>query len=97
MATKVLDGDLDDAVPLAISLSASECTYHHEQYLTHEFVKRFASDWRAAHSIFDEVTISYFHICFPDSDCQIGRRWEPLCGVLEEYEGQRDTKDVERI
>ena len=97
VATKVLDGDLDDTVPLAASLSASECTYLHEQYLTHEFVKRFTSDQWAAHSIFDEVRISYFHIRFPDSDRRIRWWWEPLCRALEEYEGQCNTKDVEHI
>ena len=97
VVTKVLDGNLDDAVPLAASLPALECTYHHEQYLTWEFVERFTSDWQAAHSIFDEVRNSYFHICFPDSDHWIGWQWEPLCGPLEEYEGQCDTKDVEHI
>ena len=44
VATKVLNGDLDDAGPLTAS-PTSEGTFHHEQYLTCEFVDRFTSDW----------------------------------------------------
>ena len=95
VATKVLDGDLDDDSSLTASLPTSECTFHHKQYLSHEFVNTFASDRQAGHSI-DEVRNSSFHVHFPDSDW-IGWRWEPMCGALEEYEGQRYTKNVECI
>ncbi|KIM59405.1 hypothetical protein SCLCIDRAFT_126248 [Scleroderma citrinum Foug A] len=53
VATKVLNGDLDDAGPLTASPTL-EGTFHHEQYLTREFVDRFTSDRRVAHSILDE-------------------------------------------
>ncbi|KIK15125.1 hypothetical protein PISMIDRAFT_16727 [Pisolithus microcarpus 441] len=54
VATRVLDGDLDDTGSLASSLPSSEYTFHHEQYLTREFVDTFASGWQAGHSIFDK-------------------------------------------
>ncbi|KAI6007027.1 hypothetical protein EDD15DRAFT_2383928 [Pisolithus albus] len=54
VATRVLDGNLDDTGPPAASLPASEYAFHHEQYLTREFVERFASDRQNGHSIIDE-------------------------------------------
>ncbi|KIM58061.1 hypothetical protein SCLCIDRAFT_28331 [Scleroderma citrinum Foug A] len=54
VATKVLDGDLDNNGPLTASLPTLECTFRHEQYLSHEFVNTFASDRQAGHSILDE-------------------------------------------
>ena len=60
VATKVLNGDLDDAGPLTTS-PTSEGMFHHEQYLTREFVDRFASDRRVVHSILDEVRKSCSH------------------------------------
>ncbi|KAI6135980.1 hypothetical protein F5141DRAFT_1059245 [Pisolithus sp. B1] len=47
----ILDGDMDDA---ATSLPTSEHTFYHEQYLTHEFVDEFASNWQADHSLIDK-------------------------------------------
>jgi len=94
VATKVLDGDLDDTGPLT---APSESTFHYTQYLSRKFVDTFASDRQAGHSIFDEVRTSSFHICFSDSDYWIGQRWEFMCRALEEYEGQHHTKNVERI
>ena len=52
VATKVLDGDLDDVGPLTTS---SESTFHHAQYLSREFVDTFTSDRQAGHTILDEV------------------------------------------
>ncbi|KAI5987809.1 hypothetical protein EDD15DRAFT_2135429, partial [Pisolithus albus] len=54
VAIRVLDGDLDDTGSLAMSLPSSEYTFHHEQYLTREFVDTFASGRQAGHSIFDD-------------------------------------------
>ncbi|KAI6142300.1 hypothetical protein EDD17DRAFT_1662346 [Pisolithus thermaeus] len=51
VATWILDGDVDNA---ATSLPTLECTFHHEQYLTHEFVDKFASNRHMGHSIMDE-------------------------------------------
>ncbi|KAI6120039.1 hypothetical protein EDD16DRAFT_1692465 [Pisolithus croceorrhizus] len=51
VATRILDGDVDH---VATSLPTSEHTFHHEQYLTHEFVDKFASDQQMGHSIVDE-------------------------------------------
>ncbi|KAI6116970.1 hypothetical protein EDD17DRAFT_1477623 [Pisolithus thermaeus] len=51
VATRILDGDVDH---VAASLPTSERTFHHEQYLTHEFVDKFASDRQTGHSIVDE-------------------------------------------
>ena len=87
VATKVMDGDLDDAGSHATSLPTLECTFHHEQYLTHEFVDKFTSNWQTGYSILDEVRSSWFHVSFPDSYRWIGQWWEPLCRVLEEYKG----------
>ncbi|KAI6160111.1 hypothetical protein EDD17DRAFT_1606831 [Pisolithus thermaeus] len=47
----ILDGDVDDATT---SLPALEHTFHHKQYLTHEFVNKFASNQHMGHSIMDE-------------------------------------------
>ncbi|KAI6041993.1 hypothetical protein EDC04DRAFT_2878686 [Pisolithus marmoratus] len=54
VVTRVLDGDLNDTGSLTTSLPMSEYTFHHEQYLMHEFVETFASGQQAVHSIFDE-------------------------------------------
>lgn len=51
VATRILDGDVDNA---ATSLPALERTFHHEQYLTREFVDKFASNRHMGHSIMDE-------------------------------------------
>ncbi|KAI6013624.1 hypothetical protein BKA83DRAFT_4473946 [Pisolithus microcarpus] len=51
VATRMLDGDIDDA---ATSLPTSEHTFHHEQYLSHEFVDKFASNRQTGHSLVDE-------------------------------------------
>ena len=50
VATKVLDGDLDDTGPLT---APSESTFHYTQYLSRKFVDTFASDRQAGHSIFE--------------------------------------------
>jgi len=47
VATKVLDGNLDDTGPLTVP---SESTFHHAQYLSHKFVDTFASDQQAGHT-----------------------------------------------
>ncbi|KAI5985372.1 hypothetical protein EDD15DRAFT_2390180 [Pisolithus albus] len=52
VATRVLDGNLDDT--LATSVPTLEHAFHHEQYLTCEFVEKFASDRQTGHSIIDE-------------------------------------------
>ncbi|KIK18692.1 hypothetical protein PISMIDRAFT_14188 [Pisolithus microcarpus 441] len=44
VATRVLDGNLDDTDQLATSLPTLEHAFHHEQYLTRKFVEKFASD-----------------------------------------------------
>ncbi|KIK16156.1 hypothetical protein PISMIDRAFT_113928, partial [Pisolithus microcarpus 441] len=54
VATRVLDGNLDDTDQLATSLPTLEHAFHHEQYLTREFVEKFASDQQTGHSIVDE-------------------------------------------
>ncbi|KAI6011801.1 hypothetical protein BKA83DRAFT_4466713 [Pisolithus microcarpus] len=54
VATRVLDGNLDDTDQLATSLPTLEHAFHHEQYLTREFVEKFASDRQTGHSIVDE-------------------------------------------
>ncbi|KIK23092.1 hypothetical protein PISMIDRAFT_11215 [Pisolithus microcarpus 441] len=54
VATRVLDGNLDDTNQLATSVPTLEHTFHHEQYLTREFVEKFASDRQTGHSIVDE-------------------------------------------
>ncbi|KAI5990606.1 hypothetical protein EDD15DRAFT_2388740 [Pisolithus albus] len=54
VATRVLDGNLDDTGPQAATLPTSDYTLHHEQYLTPEFVETFASDRQTGHSIVDE-------------------------------------------
>ncbi|KAI5989484.1 hypothetical protein EDD15DRAFT_2171323 [Pisolithus albus] len=51
VATRILDGDIDH---VAASLPASERTFHHEQYLTREFVDKFASDRQTGNSIVNE-------------------------------------------
>ncbi|KAI6034650.1 hypothetical protein BKA83DRAFT_4470170 [Pisolithus microcarpus] len=51
VATRMLDGDIDDA---ATSLPTSEHTFHHEQYLSREFVDKFASNRQTGHSLVDE-------------------------------------------
>ncbi|KAI5991914.1 hypothetical protein EDD15DRAFT_2388404 [Pisolithus albus] len=51
VATRILDGDIDDAVT---SLPTSERTFHHEQYLTREFVDKFASNRQAGRSLVDQ-------------------------------------------
>ncbi|KAI6113495.1 hypothetical protein EV401DRAFT_1982963 [Pisolithus croceorrhizus] len=51
VATRILDGDVDNA---ATSLPTLERTFHHEQYLTREFVDKFASNRHMGHSIMDE-------------------------------------------
>ncbi|KAI6011812.1 hypothetical protein BKA83DRAFT_4474400 [Pisolithus microcarpus] len=51
VVTRMLDGDIDDA---ATSLPTSEHTFHHEQYLSHEFVDKFASNRQTGHSLVDE-------------------------------------------
>lgn len=51
VATRILDGDIDH---VAASPPTSEHTFHHEQYLTREFVDKFASERQTGHSIVDE-------------------------------------------
>ncbi|KAI5992520.1 hypothetical protein EDD15DRAFT_2388285 [Pisolithus albus] len=51
VATRILDGDIDH---VTASPPTSECTFHHEQYLTREFVDKFASERQTGHSIIDE-------------------------------------------
>ncbi|KIK15662.1 hypothetical protein PISMIDRAFT_16358 [Pisolithus microcarpus 441] len=51
VATRMLDGDIDDA---ATSLPTSEHTFHHKQYLSREFVDKFASNQQTGHSLVDE-------------------------------------------
>ncbi|KIK11303.1 hypothetical protein PISMIDRAFT_19641, partial [Pisolithus microcarpus 441] len=50
-AMLILDGDIDH---VAASPPTSERTFHHEQYLTREFVDKFASERQTGHSIVDE-------------------------------------------
>ncbi|KAI6146361.1 hypothetical protein BKA82DRAFT_59363, partial [Pisolithus tinctorius] len=54
VVTRVLDGNLDDTAPLTTSHPMLEGMFHHEQYLTHDFVKKFASEWQTGHSIVAE-------------------------------------------
>ncbi|KAI5981599.1 hypothetical protein EDD15DRAFT_2391694 [Pisolithus albus] len=54
VATRVLDGNLDDTNQLTTSLPTLEHAFHHEQYLTHKFIEKFASDRQTGHSIIDE-------------------------------------------
>ncbi|KIK13838.1 hypothetical protein PISMIDRAFT_17711 [Pisolithus microcarpus 441] len=54
VATRVLDGNLDDTDQLATSVPTLEHAFHHEQYLTRKFVEKFASDRQTGHSIVDE-------------------------------------------
>ncbi|KAI5994770.1 hypothetical protein EDD15DRAFT_2195902 [Pisolithus albus] len=54
VATRVLDGNLDDAGQLAASLPTPEHTFNHEQYLTWEFVDKFASDQPTGQGMVDE-------------------------------------------
>ncbi|KAI6016970.1 hypothetical protein BKA83DRAFT_4497506 [Pisolithus microcarpus] len=51
VATRILDGNIDH---VAASPPTSECTFHHEQYPTCEFINKFASEWQTGHSIVDE-------------------------------------------
>ncbi|KAI6013128.1 hypothetical protein BKA83DRAFT_4466258 [Pisolithus microcarpus] len=51
VVTRILDGNINDA---ATSLPTSEHTFHHEQYLTHEFVNKFASNQQTGHSLINE-------------------------------------------
>ncbi|KAI5995861.1 hypothetical protein EDD15DRAFT_2365295 [Pisolithus albus] len=51
VATRILDGDIDH---VTASPPTSERTFHHEQYLTREFVDKFASERQTGHSIIDE-------------------------------------------
>ncbi|KAI6141183.1 hypothetical protein BKA82DRAFT_4362281 [Pisolithus tinctorius] len=54
VATRVLDGNLDDASPLTPSHPMLEGAFHHEQYLTRDFVEKFASGRQTGHSIVAE-------------------------------------------
>ncbi|KAI6137849.1 hypothetical protein BKA82DRAFT_4334081 [Pisolithus tinctorius] len=54
VATRVLDGNLDDASPLTPSHPMLEGAFHHEQYLTRDFVEKFASGQQTGHSIVAE-------------------------------------------
>ncbi|KAI6000459.1 hypothetical protein EDD15DRAFT_2361968 [Pisolithus albus] len=50
VVTRILDGDIDHVA----ASPTSEHTFHHEQYLTREFVNKFASEQQRGHSIVDE-------------------------------------------
>ncbi|KAI6020725.1 hypothetical protein BKA83DRAFT_4464456 [Pisolithus microcarpus] len=54
VATRVLDGNLNDTDQLATSVPTLEHAFHHEQYLTCKFVEKFASDQQTGHSIVDK-------------------------------------------
>ncbi|KIK17256.1 hypothetical protein PISMIDRAFT_15258 [Pisolithus microcarpus 441] len=54
VATRVLDGNLDDTNQLTTSVPTLEHAFHHEQYLTREFIEKFASDRQTGHSIVDK-------------------------------------------
>ncbi|KIK18075.1 hypothetical protein PISMIDRAFT_110128 [Pisolithus microcarpus 441] len=54
VVTRVLDGNLDDTDQLATSVPTLEHAFHHEQYLTREFIEKFASDQQTGHSIIDK-------------------------------------------
>ncbi|KIO02918.1 hypothetical protein M404DRAFT_27534 [Pisolithus tinctorius Marx 270] len=54
VATRVLDSNLDDASPLTPSHPMLEGAFHHEQYLTRDFVEKFASRRQTGHSIVAE-------------------------------------------
>ncbi|KAI6153043.1 hypothetical protein BKA82DRAFT_4326878 [Pisolithus tinctorius] len=54
VVTRVLDDNLNDASPLTPSHPMLEGVFHHEQYLTCDFVKKFASRQQTGHSIIAE-------------------------------------------
>ncbi|KAI6117929.1 hypothetical protein F5141DRAFT_1187094 [Pisolithus sp. B1] len=60
VAMRILDGNVNH---VAASLPTSEHTFHHEQYLTHEFINKFASDQQMGHSIIDEDGI-FIAVCW---------------------------------
>ncbi|KAI6023157.1 hypothetical protein BKA83DRAFT_4053758 [Pisolithus microcarpus] len=72
VATRVLDGNLDDTDQLATSVPTLEHAFHHEQYLTREFVEKFASDRQTGHSIVDEV-----RVCHGDGNL-CAERWKNM-------------------